>query len=161
MIAKFASDTSLAESDIKVIDLILLEIIEYQINRRLDWTQFLFYFKDADHYKNFSQTENSDPNDLEYTASEPTTVEITLNSEQDNPSQKPKTNILSKFIQGAELFDMTYKRIKHILGPMPLKTHWMLPFENFPRKKGSMGGGLSKPIILFMSMKSGEKKTDP
>ena len=103
MIDKFASDTSPAESDIKVIDLILLEIIEYQISRRLDWTQFLFYVKDADHYKNLSQTENSDPNNLEYTASKPTTVEITLNSEHDNPSQTQKTNILSKFIQSAEL----------------------------------------------------------
>ena len=52
MIAIFASDTSPAEPDIKVIDLTLLEIIEYQISRRLDWTQFLFYLKDADHYKN-------------------------------------------------------------------------------------------------------------
>ena len=49
-------------------------------SRIFDWTQFLFYFKNADHYQNFSQTENSDPNDLQYTASKPTTVEIKLNS---------------------------------------------------------------------------------
>ena len=136
LIDKFASDTSLAESDINVIDLILFEIIEYQISRRLDWTQFLFYFKDTNHYKNLSQTENSDPNNLEYTASEPTTVENILNSEQNNPSQRLKTNILSKFIQS--YFDLTYKKIKHILGPRPIKTHWMLPFEDFPRKNEAM-----------------------
>ena len=55
----------------------------------------------------------SDPNDLDYTASEPITVGITVNLELDNPSQKPKTNILSKFILSAELFDMT--RVSYLI----------------------------------------------
>jgi hypothetical protein len=135
LIDKFASDKSLVESDISVIDRILFEIIEYQISRRLDWTQFLFYFKEANHYKDLSQTKNSDPNNLEYTASEPTVVE-NINSEQDNQNPKSKTNILSKFIQS--YFELTYKRIKDILGPRPIKTHWMLPIEDFPRKNEAM-----------------------